>query len=76
MSSVGAVNVSSDGDLSLHISDSDSQYNLTLRFNPLWTSHGEVYTCMVTIDIPLADVLVNSSADETVTVQSKSILNL
>ena len=42
-----------------------------LTFNPLRTSHGGMYTCMVAINIPAASVAVMNDASTTVNVQSK-----
>ncbi len=71
MNSSGVVDVDSDTDLSLNGSNSGGEYNVTLSFSPLRTSHGDVYTCVVTVIITIADVNVNNSATETVIVQSK-----
>ncbi len=45
-----------------------------LTFSPLRTSHGGVYTCRASVDIPLAGVSISSSSQTNVTVQSQSLL--
>ncbi len=71
MDSSGVVDVDGDTDLFLSGSNSGGQYNVTLNFSPLRTSHGDVYTCMVTVIITIADVNFNNSTTATVNVQSK-----
>ena len=42
-----------------------------LTFDPLRTSHGEIYTCMANITIPEASVAVMSNNSTTINVQSE-----
>ena len=71
MDSSGVVGVDSDDNISLGNSSSGGEYNVTLTFSSLHTSHGDNYTCMATINIPVAEIDLSSSASETVILKSK-----
>ena len=47
--------------------------NVSLVFSPLRTSHGGVYYCTASLDIPEVDVHKNSMEMMTINVQSKSL---
>ena len=49
---------------------SRSSNNLSLSFSPLHTSHRGQYSCMVSMNIPEASVIISGQASHNITVQS------
>ena len=66
----GPLNTSSGSGITISSTIGDSYSLSVLSFDPLKTSHGEVYTCEGALDLPALNVQQTTSMEETVSVQS------